>query len=669
LTNSLSTNANVFGAALSNGDQFQVITSGVKDKANVNTLASATTNVTYSDTVAPTLVSATATAKTTTNTITLTFSEPIDVTASTVTVNGTAAVVAAGTTANQATVTVSSALTAGTTYSLSLLNFKDAAGNLTATNPITTNVTVTGDTTAPTITSVTPVRNSSVEVTFSKDMDATTLTTGSLRVLDANLTTAGGTIAEATVLPKVIDGVNSKNTFVITLTGLPYDTSNNFSGVVAYSSTIKDLSGNAIAAGTTSLSTSKDTVAPTYVSSSYNKLTTYNGIVTANGAIVVKYSKPIQLGTALPAAYTVVDDLGSTVANTINAVAVNPNDKTELVLSLTNPIATTAKTYSIVIPGTAVKDLSIETNAAASANTTVDVTAGAPVASDTTAPTVVYLNKAADTLAYAGSTIGLTIQDNAGGSGLDMSTVTNVSNYKLNGAALPSGSYITYTGTTATINIPANTITTDGVESLNVNGIKDKAGNTITPFVDTTDVTLNDDIKPVLTTETLNTSGSVSLGFSESVVPVAGTAADFTVKLNGSTLTGANLAYSLADGTGADAGKYVLSVATRHVGIAAVAGTVTGTNGVTYTGSATNVMKFTYIDVDGTGSFTAGDIVVSAVDQGNATVIADAADTTAYNLNNASTLTITTIANPSVVTDSPTTIHNLLKGSTTLVVK
>lgn len=209
--------SNVFGSAtpLKNGDKFQVITKNVKDVAKTQTVANTTTEVTYSDTVAPTLVSASASAKTTTNTVNLVFSEPVDTTYATATVDGKTVSIGAGAKINEVKLTTS-ALTAGSTYAVSLLNFKDVAGNLTTINPIATTVTVSTDAVAPVITSITPVRNSAIEVTFDKEMNASTITNASLKVLDTNLSNTG--ITQASVLPKVVNGVNSKTTFVITLT-------------------------------------------------------------------------------------------------------------------------------------------------------------------------------------------------------------------------------------------------------------------------------------------------------------------------------------------------------------------------------------------------------------------------------------------------------------------
>ena len=417
---------------------------------------------------------------------------------------------------------------AGTTYNVSLLNFKDAAGNLTVINPIATTVNVTSDATVANVTNVTVVGNSSIEVTFDKDMDPATITSSTLRLLDTNLASLASDV-NGEPIAKVVDGVNSKRTFVMKLQALKYNTSNVFNGIVAYTSNIKDLLGNDLIAGTALVTASKDTVAPAYVSAAYKNVVSYNGITTAHGAIVVKFSEAVT-ASAAAAKYSIVDDLGSVINTPIANATINPNDKTELVLSLSADVTTTAKTYAVVIPTDAVEDTSLEINKSVAVNTSVDVTVGAPVAVDKEVPTVKLGTTpvVADTILYAGSTINMVIADE-GTAGLDMATLTNTNNYKLNGVALPSGSYITYATDTkiASINIPANKIAKDGTYSLNVNGIKDKSGNTMAPFVSS--VALLDDIKPTISSivatvdgapvnATIASDGKVSLAVSDKSV-------------------------------------------------------------------------------------------------------------------------------------------------------
>ncbi|MDK2902982.1 MAG: trimeric autotransporter adhesin, partial [Clostridiales bacterium] len=409
---------------------------------------------------------------------------------------------------------------------------------------------------------------------------------------------------------------------------------------------INDASGNALTATTRNVSVTKDTTKPQVVSATYKNVTTYNTLPTANGAIVVKFSEPVT-AVAAATAYSVVNDAGTSLTTPINSVAINPLDDTELVLSLSTAVASTEKSYLVLIPSGAVTDKSLSANANDAVNQLVDVSAGVPVAADTTAPAVASVTPTAATSSTSGSLIAVTFTE--ADSGLDLATVINTNNYRLDGMPLPTGSYITVEGTVAKINIPAGRIAADKIYILTVSGIKDKAGNVMSTYVNASDVTLKDDIRPVLTTATLNANGTVSLGFSEGVNTAVGKEADFVVILNGVTLNSA--AYTLADGVGAEAGKYVLSVKTS----------VEEANGSTITNDTL------YIDVDGSTTFNAGDIIVSQV--------ADATTSTGnnytagtYNLNNASSLTIKTVSSPTLVADV-SALANKLVGNTQIVVK
>lgn len=589
----------------------------------------------------------------------MTFSEPVVYSSATVTINGVAASLSAGTTANEVIVTSGTNLTAGTTYNLSLLNFKDVAGNLMATNPLATTVTVTADTTAPTITDVSVLRDNLVEVTFDKAMAPSTLSSGTVKFLDSNLNNAG------TAVPSVKANTTDNKTFDIAITGVTFNTAGTFTGLLSFTDSVKDATGNAIVPVTKSVTLTKDTTAPAVVSSVYKALDSYAGVTnTGKGFIVVKFNEKVNTSAAATA-YKVLDNAGSNVSTPISAVAVNPNDATELILSLNAAVVSTVTSYTVILPTSAVVDLSSQINPSASANLTVDVSAGAPSVSDVTAPVLSSSTETAATSATSGTTIALTFTE--AGSGLDNSTVTDVNNYRLDGSPLPAGSYIQVDSiTAATIYIPAGTITKSKNYSLNVSGIKDEAGNVMTPYVDSA-ITLVDDVEPVLTSGVINTGGTVSLGFSEDMITAVGAEAGLTVKINGSAAfdTGANTALVLADGVGSDAGKYVLSVKKSVIGEAATGGSYTDPNGKTWTGSGSNVIKFSFIDVDGDQDLTAGDIILSATDTGAATTVTFAADGT-YDLNNASTLTITSTG--TTITDV-SAISNLLKAGTTITVK
>jgi len=638
------------------GDVFQVIVKNVQDVTKVKTIADTTNNVTYTDKVAPTLVSATASAKTTTNQITLSFSEPVDRSVASVTINGVAASLSAGTLPTDVIVTSGSNLLPATTYNLSLLNFKDVAGNLITPNPVATTVTVVSDVVAPVVQSVLVVSDNVLEVTFDKSMNASTIANTSIKVLDLNLGTTG--ITEGTVTAKA----NTNNmTFLVPLTAVPFDANGVFTGLVSFTNAVKDASGNAIAPKTQNITITKDVAAPTLVSATYTNKTTYNTVTTANGAIILKFNEKVTASAAV-GTYVIVDDQGATVT-TPSARTINPNDATELVLALGANVGATIKSYNVVLPSDAVRDLSVSANQYVTTQKTVDVSAGIPVASDVTAPVVASDTETPATNATSGTSIAIAFTE--AGSGLDVATVQNTSNYQLDGLALPSGSYVTIAGTTATLKIPAGTIAKDKAYALNVVGIKDKAGNVMTPYVGS--VTLKDDIIPQMTSAALNTDGSVSIGFSEAVIPASGMEPGLQLVVNGSAAfqDTTNPAYVLTDGAGADAGKYVLKVKKSVQGQAATANSLT-VNGATYTTvGATDVITFNFIDVDGSQTYNTGDILISFTNPGNTTGVPFAADGT-YDLNNALSIKVTTTG--TTVKDT-SGLANVLKAAKAITVK
>ncbi|MGG3841596.1 S-layer homology domain-containing protein [Anoxybacillus kestanbolensis] len=656
-----------YWGSIAEGDTFNFQTAKLK-AVNGKEIDAASYAVKYSDKVAPAFVSAKASAKTTTNKITLTFSEPIDYSVASVSVDGVFGSLSAGSKPNELVVTTNSNLEAGKTYNLQILNVKDVAGNLLTPNPVNTTVTVTSDAVAPVVTDVKVVRDNLIEVTFDKSMDASTLTAnGTVKLMDANFS---NTNAVSSVTAK--DSTNK--VFRIALNPVSFNDSGNFSGTLVISDSAKDSLGNAMVTTTKAVYLVKDAVKPQAISVKYVKATTYGDQTgLTNGALVVKFSEEIQTSTG---SIVVVDDQGRTV--TVGAPVVNGKDLTELIIPLTAPVAQTAKSYTVSVSASTVKDLSSQQNSNALATLTADVSAGAIVGKDTAAPSITSISGVAAVKATStGNRITFTIQDqaNAGetASGVDFTTVADVNNYRLDGAPLPAGSYVTVAGAgpsyTVTIQMPFGAISKDKDNySLNINGIKDKAGNVITPVAVNT-VSLKDDVKPELKTATLNAGGTVSLGFSEDVVPVAANSVlDFTVELNGSTLTkptaapATALAYELVDGTGADAGKYVLRVKVSK-GTQTVASAATGItiNGVKYTVSNDgDNLLFKFIDVNGSGAADNGDIILSATDV-DSTTQAFAFDSY-YDLTKATSLKVGTVANPAVVTDASTLANELVGG-------
>lgn len=627
------------------------------------TLVKGNESVKFADKVAPTFESATASAKTTTNTVTLKFSEPVDFGQATVSINGKYASLAAGNSLDTVIATFADSLTAGESYTAKILNIKDAAGNQISPNPVTTTFKVAADATAPVVTNVTVVRDNLIEVTFDKSMNASTVTAaGALKIVDANLNTTGITHTAATVK------ANTDNkTYQISVSALPFNVTGNFTGLVSVANTVQDAAGNAASASTTAVTVNRDTKAPTVVSSTYKKLSSYGKQSTPQGSIVVTFDESLSAGSHSNA--LVYDQDGAAVSTPFSGAVVNPDNDKELILPLTANITNTQKSFTVVLPSGTATDNSIDGNGSVAKTVTVDVSAGAVTGADTTAPTVAF-GSVTPAVATAGATqagnkIDVTFTEAITGSGIDVASVLDTNNYRLNGAPLPSGSYITQSTatvssnnvTSATIHLPFASAAKSENYSLNINGVKDKAGNAVAPFIHET-VALVDDVQPELLGAVINSDGTLSLTFSENVISAAAAnLADLEFHLNGKKVDASSLA--VADGAGADAGKYVVTINTL----------VEEADGSSITNDTL------YIDVDGVSGYSAtgGDILLSQTPDASTTTGNNYTAGT-FNANNAVSLIIKTVATPTVIKDNSSIVNgggtgNLLKGNTTISVK
>lgn len=183
----------------------------------------------------------------------VTFSEPMDqatITAATITLKNTltsavvAAAVSYNTATNTATLDPTGSLASGTNYTVTITTgVEDVAGNALAA-AVTSTFTTLVDATAPTILSTSPVNGavnvavaSPVSVTFSEDMDPTTLNSPATN-FRLNVTTGG-----APVIGTVSYNVSTR---VATFTpALPLTGGMNYTATVTTGA--KDLAGNALA--------------------------------------------------------------------------------------------------------------------------------------------------------------------------------------------------------------------------------------------------------------------------------------------------------------------------------------------------------------------------------------------------------------------------------------
>jgi trimeric autotransporter adhesin len=581
------------------------------------------------DTVAPEFVSATAEAKTTTRTVTVKFSEPVQSSGVIAYVNGKAATVSrpAGTPVDELVIQTSDDLQAGQSYELSLLNVKDYAGNLIATNPFKTQFTVAANTSAPTVKDVKVTGENKLEVTFDKAVDGNSFTNNA-RILDVN-----GQLV--TLLNATVES-DGKTVELTAASQIPFGPNGTFTGTLLIGSDVTDTLGNKL--GTTyskSVTFTKDTVAPTVTKVEYS-----------NGKLVVTFSENItNKATDLTGSSVINDSTGAvtqlssitfgTTAGT-NARIVNNNQ-------LEIPVSLSAGNYTLRLAKGTVQDLAGTPNEnAASINSFVVNTTAT---NDTTAPTFTLVSGLVDvdvTGLNTGAapddeqTISYTVQD---ASGLDLASVRDVNNYTLDGKPLPAGTYITtsYNGTdsaplTVTLHLPSDKITESKTTyQLVISNIKDKAGNYAAPQV-SEQFELNEGVKPVLTSATISNGDATTLvlGFTEAVQNVS--ADDFEFKVNGADITGAATLTSVTSGT--DKGKYYVTFAT-----------VKDSNGKLYA------------DVDKSGNVSTGDVAIATT--------ADAAGSLDLNKSYVSTLTVK-VADSADITDIQ---GNAVVKGTTITVK
>lgn len=585
--------------SIAEGDTFNLEHSKLK-AVNGKEIAASSLSVKYSDKVAPNLVSATAKAATSTKTVTLKFSEPVDFTTTGVfKVNGQVATPSAGSDVREVVLTTSQNLTAGQTYTVEVTNLKDLAGNLITPNPVSLDFTVVQDNTADGIESVTVQGDNKVKVVFKESMNSSTVTTaGNIKLVDAN----GNPITNVTVST----GANSKEYTINVGSGTNlYANADTNTVNIIFTNAIKDATGNAITPETRTVTFTKDKVAPKV--SKVQLIApgdTYDGLPYPNGALLLTFDekvvRPADGGTPGDLALSkiqVIDQDGTDVTSNlfgagpnISSTVLDSNDNAKLVIPFTTAPDSTVKTATVRLVASAVTDASLGTNGNAAATVTgVDFTTSV---ADTQKPVI----SAASVAGGAGNTIKFIVTE----ANLDKATVLDINNYRLDGTPLPAGSYVTISTAgsthTVTVHLPAGSISKTRTNyAFTISGIKDKAGNTA-DVVAVNNVSLTDDVQPVLTAGKLNADGTITLTYSEAVTGAV--AGDFVVTLNGKTV--ATTAVTPTDiASGADAGGTLLTIATAFHD---------------QDGTAGNGDEIIYVDAAGgsAGTYDAGDIVIAS---------------------------------------------------------
>ncbi|KAA0955582.1 S-layer homology domain-containing protein [Sporosarcina sp. ANT_H38] len=476
------------------------------------------------DKVAPKLVSGSAAAKTSTNSFALLFDEPVNAAGVIAYVNNGAATVANNpTNPNRLDVTSSKQVAAGTTATVKLVNVKDYNNNLTTPNSVETAVTISADTIAPIVLNAKVIGENRVEITYDKNMNIASFK-GRARLVHSN-----GTVTNLVASA----GANEK-TVILTGAGLAFN--NAYNVILFVDADAKDTVGNSTALYSTNVTFEKDNSAPALTTIDYK-----------DGKIVANFTEDIAIGrntiaTAIDQKTGIATQINLNYYNSQNAVIAN--NTLTIAHSLPNG------NYQLRLPANTVVDKAGTPNPNAIATQTFSVQNA--ISSDQSRPVVVAV-----TNSPVGNGQAVGVEQTATytaidtDSGVNLTTVQDISNYTWDGKALPVGSYVTTvitgsadkaTSVAVSVRVPSAGIQTTKTAPFTVNNIRDNAGNTIASAeMGTVTFVSGNQYQPELRYGTINTGGtSLTLSFSEAIQSLD--ANDFEVTLNNATLKTSSIA-------------------------------------------------------------------------------------------------------------------------------
>ncbi|MGV3265867.1 hypothetical protein [Cytobacillus pseudoceanisediminis] len=514
-------------------------------------------------------------------------------------------------------------LEANKQHTIELVNLTDKGGNVTVSTSKTFSVTVDTVSPAPTLSAQS---DKGILVTFSKPMDVASVTAAlaSNAVKDELL----NNVSYTGPVTAVADSNDTQ--FLIPVTATLYTNKNSRTLSVVFPGTMKDKLGNTVAAGTQSVTLTKDTAKP--VATGYKVIKNANGEVTD---IEVSFSEGLAVN-ANPAEPTIVNmngvDVTASLLGGLTADPITAGDK-KVTYSVGSAAKVTGK-YAFSFGSGLVTNQAEVGNTSDAFNYTIDFGAGAST-----------FNLPSGSLPSAVSNT-ITVEFGRGvKGGAVANSATDLANYSLAGKPLPAGTTITLDAAqdTATIVLPAGTIEkTDAAAVFTVANVMSLNGEVLNTYTGTLSVV--DNVKPVLNSAALNVDGTVTIGFNETLA-AGPDADDLAVTVNGVQLTGAAPAYTVTPVTaGADAGKYLVTV-----------NALVDDNGTT--GDATDDILF--VDVNGDGAYVAGtDIVVTT----------GTVSPTAVSLKNNvfTSVKVGTVASPNTGKDAA---NNFLKGNVVLTAK
>jgi methionine-rich copper-binding protein CopC len=401
--------------------------------------------------------------------VTLNFSEKLSQLPTAVRVNGTpvtaVAFAGAGTTnVNTSKVEVTVALTPGSSASLFVAGAEDASAATNEMDIFNGTVAVPGaDVEKPRVTSLVVTGQNTAKVTLSEEVNSASIAATLQR---------GATQTPVTLTKDTTDATGKTYNLTVDLNGSATagdgifsstSTSESFTLFIA-AEAMTDVSGNKNDFYSTTVTFVKDTVAPTLastqVAANNQKLEfTFNEALTVAGSdanIIVTNNEGVRI--------TAVD--GETFVK-------GTDNKTYQVDVKAGDVALDAGTYTVSIPAEFFTDAYGNKTAAVTGTFTV----GTATNTDTVKPTATV-----STSATVKNQFTVTYSEEVTGSGLALS------NYRLDGQALPVGTDIYFTNSdkkVVVIQLPTNSVnignqSTGAAAILTVSGVTDKAGNSIT---------------------------------------------------------------------------------------------------------------------------------------------------------------------------------------------
>lgn len=512
--------------AYTTATQLGVLVQNVQAKNDATTtIPMYSSSVTINDLTAPTAVSiSSSTNGATASTATVTFSEPI-VAGAAIKIDGayvlaaTTPVATAALYSSNQVALIGLSLDATKSHTLQVVNLKDGAGNVTALQSLTFNVTV--DTVAPTALVATQT-DSQFDVTFSKKMTVATVLAG-ISVKDESYGPISATVTQpdindATKFNVAINGTDLTNLYL-----------NKTSRVMTlvFANTILDTLGNTMVSTTQAVTLNQDTAGPVVTGLSYK--TQSDGKVIS---VTATFNEKV-VAVALP---TVVDNNGILKAGFFAGVGVASTNT--IVYTLT-PAATLSGVWSMTFSAGAAKDLASTPNNNVAYTGTINMGASTSTTFKFDGTSSITTS-AAITSGLVQNVITVTYNRAVKG-GAVTGSATDPNNYTLNGSVLPAGTPITLDALTqkvATVTLPAGTVAKTDLQAIfTINNVQDTNGTTIsaaTPLVGVTD-----DTTPVLQSAQ-QVGNSIILTFNEKVATpganIAAILANYTIKCGTSTV-------------------------------------------------------------------------------------------------------------------------------------